>query len=108
MGFDHASSDDFSGRFLPKKLVAADRLLQPFWKRRKELTSCMYGLAQVSCILSEPAHEGCMGEFGRRPAAQSAQAEGREVVGCRWVMGLFHTMLAADQVCFIQELCSSA
>ena len=62
----------------------------------------MSGLAQVSCILSELMHEGCTGKFRRRPSVQSARAEGREIVGCRWVMGLFHTMLSAGEVYFIQ------
>lgn len=54
--------------------------------------SCVYGPAQVSCVLTEPVHEGCTGEFRCCPSAQSAQAEGREIIGRRWVMGLFLIM----------------
>lgn len=68
----------------------------------------MYSPARVSHVLSESVHKGCMGEFKHHPLVQSAQADGREIAGCRWVMGAFHTMLSTGRVCFIQAQGSPA
>ena len=103
MGFDCTtctSSDDFFGRFLPKKLVAADRLVQPFWEREGAHKLCVW-----SCLgLLYLVRGGTQGMYGG-PQALSFSAEcwgggegGREIVGCRWMMGLFHTMLGAGAV----------
>lgn len=64
-------------------------LLQIDFCSWKELRSCECGPAEGSWVMLELVLEGCRGNSG---LLLQHGVDGRQVVGCRWVLGLFHTL----------------